>query len=68
MEEDVHLHKYVLMERVSSGSDSGSDDDDIENSNPLDNTVLSDNVDRFTTLVHKNEIPASNYNGEYKTL
>ena len=34
----------------------------------LDNTVLSENVDRFTTLVHKNEILASNYNGEYKTL
>ena len=54
MEEDVHLHKHVLMEHVSSESDSGSDDDDIENSNPLDNTVLSENVDRFTTLVHKN--------------
>ena len=68
MEEDVHLHKHVLMERVSSESDSGSDDDDIENSNPLDNTVLSENVDRFTTLMHKNEILVSNYNGEYKTL
>ena len=68
MEEDVHLHKHVLMECVSSESDSGSNDDDIGNSNPLDNMVLSENVDRFTTLVHKNEILASNYNGEYKTL
>ena len=37
---------------------------DLFGCNPLDNTVLSENVERFTTLVHKNEILASNYNGE----
>ena len=60
--EDVHLHKHVTLERGSSESDN------IGNCNPLDNTILSGNVERFTTLVHKNEILASNYNGEYKSL